>query len=224
VEGITITNCAAVDNGLDGESEGFYLRHVTGPVTIVGAEAAGNGDAGIALRDGLGSVHIRNAEVTANHGDGIKLDAGGGPMTVVNSVVDGNFGSGLAFANDGVEIESISVRGSSFTANGGPSLDFWEVSGPGSFEARCNDVTGNDTGLYLGNAVTVDARHIWWGHPTGPSGEGPGFGDSILSDGGGTILYDPWLAESFTAPVSGCPFFESDFESGVLDEWDGNVN
>jgi hypothetical protein len=79
---------------------------------------------------------------------------------------------------------------------------------------------GNDSGLYLGTVPTVDARHIWWGDVSGPSGQGPGTGDSIWADGGGTILHDPWLVESFTAPISGCPIFESDFEIGSVHEWD----
>jgi hypothetical protein len=35
----------------------------------------------------------------------------------------------------------------------------------------------------------VDARVNWWGHPSGPGGEGPGLGEEVAGD----VLYDPWL-------------------------------
>ena len=35
----------------------------------------------------------------------------------------------------------------------------------------------------------IDARWCYWGHPTGPSGDGPGEGTAIYGD----VLYEPWL-------------------------------
>lgn len=223
VDGATVINCTANNNGTTGGSEGIFFGNVVGPMIVVGSEAIGNGEAGVSLRDCVGSVFISGVTSATNGEDGIKLDVGGGPMTVLDSVVDGNAGSGLSFAYGGVDVESISISRNSFIGNVGVAIDFYDIDGPGPFKAKCNDVVGNTTGMYLSDEVTVDARHIWWGDPTGPSGDGDGAGDAVTAEDGGVINYTPWLAETFTAPISGCPIFESGFESGTLGEWDSSA-
>lgn len=223
VDEATVIDCTANSNGIVGGSEGIFLGNVVGQMTVVGSEATGNGEAGVSLRDCVGPVLIRDVTSVSNGEDGIKLDVGGGPLTVVDSRVGGNAVSGLSFAYGGVDVDSISISRNTFNGNAGVAVDFYDIDGPGPFEAKCNDVFGNGTGMYLSDEVTVDARHIWWGDPTGPSGDGSGAGDAVIAEDGGIINYTPWLAESFTAPISGCPLFEADFESGLLAEWDGVV-
>lgn len=41
----------------------------------------------------------------------------------------------------------------------------------------------------------LDARHNWWGDPTGPSGDGPGDGDPVVI-GDQDVPLDPWLTEA----------------------------
>jgi len=88
--------------------------------------------------------------------------------------------------------------------------------GPGTgIEAYCNQLFDNSVGLYIGyntadttvavahgnefvgntdgaytasGTVIVDATCNWWGANDGPSGVGPGSGDTVWEN----ILYDPW--------------------------------
>lgn len=52
-----------------------------------------------------------------------------------------------------------------------------------------NSIAGNNTGIHNEMSFTVDAENNWWGHASGPSGEGPGSGNSVSSN----VDYDPWL-------------------------------
>jgi hypothetical protein len=63
-----------------------------------------------------------------------------------------------------------------------------------------NYVAGNARGVI---GTDVDARANWWGDASGPSGFGPGHGDSIE----GTVAYDPWLTiPEVSAGAPGYPF------------------
>ena len=73
--------------------------------------------------------------------------------------------------------------------------------------------------MYLNNPVDLDARNVWWGDDTGPSGEGPGNGDTVIS-GPGTIYYTPWLEAPFGSSGTNCEIFRTGMDSGTLDEWD----
>ena len=77
------------------------------------------------------------------------------------------------------------------------------VSNP-SLYAHHNNIYNNRYGVYVdpdlyGNNATFDARFNWWGDASGPSGSGPGLGDSI----GDYVQYSPWLGYSYeTTPMT----------------------
>ena len=220
LDAASVIDCTANNNGLAGGGNGIRVKHVEGPVTVVGARTNGNYWTGVRVDDVANTVLIRDAVASFGLEEGIKVDADVGPVTILDCVAEGNVDEGLIINRENVDVESINIRRNIFVANGGTGVALLGLGGPGPFIAKCNDIAGNSSGMYLSESVTVDARHIWWGDPTGPSGQGPGAGDAIFAESGGTITYIPWLVESFTAPVSGCPLFESDFETGLLEEWD----
>ncbi len=220
IDAISVIDCIANNNGLSGGGEGVSISNVAGPVTVVGTQAIGNADAGIAIREANNTVLIRNVTSLSNGEDGIKLDVGGGPISVLDSLVDSSVGAGIAIAYGGVDIENLLIRRNAITGNGTNGIEFYDVGGPGPFVTTCNDIVGNPTGLYLSDSVTVDARKVWWGDPTGPSGQGPGAGDPIYADPGGTIIFNPWLTDSFISPLTTCELFGSGFETGLVEEWD----
>ena len=41
--------------------------------------------------------------------------------------------------------------------------------------------------------VPLDAENNWWNAPTGPSGDGGGKGDAVISTVSGDVDFDPWL-------------------------------
>jgi len=66
-------------------------------------------------------------------------------------------------------------------------------SGSGNATAlECSFIGQMTYGVEIAGGGTVDARRCWWGHPTGPSGEGPGRGSAVSTK----VLYDPWLRYS----------------------------
>jgi len=82
--------------------------------------------------------------------------------------------------------------------------------------SMCNAITGNSTGVQHYGEAALRLENNWWGSADGPSGIGPGLGDSIILGGSGSADFFPWL----TSADSPCPYiFDGDFEFGDLDRW-----
>ena len=64
-------------------------------------------------------------------------------------------------------------------------------------EIHYNNIAYSEQSGLFAIFSSVDATVNWWGSATGPGGEGPGFGDRIVSVES-TVLFDPWLE----SPVS----------------------
>lgn len=66
-------------------------------------------------------------------------------------------------------------------------------SGFANVDINLNSLTGNvDDGFVNLNApLTVNGEDNWWGDASGPSGAGPGTGDSVSGD----VDFDPWLCD-----------------------------
>lgn len=72
---------------------------------------------------------------------------------------------------------------------------------PSNIKIHKNTITGNGLdGLWVGDTVTqiVDAEKNWWGDATGPGGDGPGSGDTVI----GNADYEPWLTKQPKQPRS----------------------
>ena len=56
-----------------------------------------------------------------------------------------------------------------------------------------NQISGNTSGADMGTTGTyiADFKNNWWGSASGPSGAGPGTGDSVSAN----IVFDPWLCD-----------------------------
>ncbi len=217
---VIIRSCVTNGNGSDGAEDGIWLGHVEGPVTVSGIVSNGNGEAGLRMDNVHGPVLVARATTSFNLDMGIEFEGDVGPVKVVDSVVEGNADDGLIFYRENVDIERVEIRRSSFVGNGETGVVFIGLGGAGSFVAQCNDITGNvGGGMYLDNPVDLDARNVWWGDSTGPSGEGPGNGDTVIS-GPGTIFFTPWLEAAFGLPGTNCEIFRTGMDSGTLDEWD----
>ncbi|HRQ39651.1 MAG TPA: Calx-beta domain-containing protein [Chloroflexota bacterium] len=93
--------------------------------------------------------------------------------------------------NDGVVNAACSVisgngqNGVSVAASGSPSVTI-----------TTSEIWGNGVGITNSHSLPVDARHNFWGHPSGPGGIGPGSGDAVY----GNVLYAPWLSEPTCSP------------------------
>ena len=62
---------------------------------------------------------------------------------------------------------------------------------------QCNIYSNSQYGVYnTTSAKVMDARFNWWGHSSGPSGQGPGSGDVISN----YVAYEPWLGLLYSYP------------------------
>ncbi len=79
--------------------------------------------------------------------------------------------------------------------------------------ATDNCIEDNSIGVTNSTGATVVLESTWWGDASGPSGAGPGTGDSVSAD----VDFDPWLT---TRPDCGVRLlFLDDFESADTHYW-----
>ena len=114
-----------------------------------------------------------------------------------NTMTDGKYGLVLAQNLRDITFSCNTITGSSHTG-----VLMWEY-GPEDWtnvHINNNNIVGNAVGIQEysnpgGNEnIAVDAENNWWGAADGPSGNGPGSGDSVLLT---NCDFDPWL----TAPA-----------------------
>ena len=67
---------------------------------------------------------------------------------------------------------------------------------------------------HAGTAIDLRIETNWWNAANGPSGVGPGDGDSIEEVGTGTVDYEPWLTSPECSACLPCGIFADGFESG----------
>jgi len=220
VQRVTLVRCTATGNSGFGR-HGFVIRNVTGPVTVSGCSADGNFETGFRLSDLEGRLLVAGTASTGNGNLGFHLEnVGHGPFALLDSLAGGNAAEGIGIQTSAVEIDALWIRRTRIVDNGLGGLELGGLTPGGDFAVSCTDVAGNaDGGLRLWSAVDVNAARVWWGDPSGPSGEGPGSGDSVIS-GPGSIGFTPWLTQPMTSSSGVCEIFGSNLESGSLYEWD----
>jgi hypothetical protein len=126
------------------------------------------------------------------------------------------YSAGIRVSNDS---QSQDIRANQIHSNG---FGIW-IDGAGSLGTTSgqNCISGNNVGLqHQGTEVALFAENNYWGAADGPSGVGPGTGDSIVEGSTGTVDYDPWL----TSPVGVCTMiFIDGFESADTTAWSNSV-
>ncbi len=149
---------------------------------------------------GLALVRSPNATIHNNtfHNNGVgarQEESPGGSLT--HNTFEDNHGPGLVLAY----ASHADVEMNSFARNG------WGIATwfSGANITHNNIYDTDNFGLqYSWGYGSVDARHNWWGHSTGPSGgvvdactgsEANGLGDTIYAPQGGNICFDPWRTE-----------------------------
>ena len=140
-----------------------------------------------------GSLRISHSSFSnARNGNGLIFSS---PIdtTFDAIVVDGNSGDGVS-----AQLGNARITGSRFDQNGGIGLQLSPTPAEAVVRLSCNDIAGNMTGLRLAAMTLVDARHNYWGAPSGPThpNNPGGSGDSIIdgNNGGlGVVEFQPFL-------------------------------
>jgi hypothetical protein len=110
------------------------------------------------------------------------------------SVGNNAFGGGLDVENGG----DLTVTGSTFVSNhaiagglsfgGGLIADYQGTTGLINNNCFSGNTAQEGGGVARSGAPAVDATNNWWGHPSGPSGAGPGTGDSVSLN----VIFSPF--------------------------------
>jgi hypothetical protein len=197
-------------------SVGVYVRQ-SAALTLVGSNQDGVSDVlerNVIASCTYGAFFDQNAGLQPNRlvGNWIGLDALGNPAGNVTGVrVDGNYGtSSQDIVANLVRANSVGIR-----VNGDATV---------TSASTANCISGNTVGVrHTGTAANLFLESAYWGAANGPSGAGPGSGDSIELTGAGTVDFTPWL----TAPDGVCGVslvvFADGFEIGDPSGWSNVV-
>ncbi len=118
------------------------------------------------------------------HSDHSLYIINGSSASLFGLIVRNNGGSGIY-----VDESNATLTCSDVTTNAFNGI-FLGDSGPISFQMLSSSLYGNGAdGLINDSLITATATYNWWGAEDGPSGIGPGSGDTVI----GSVEYDPWL-------------------------------
>lgn len=105
-------------------------------------------------------------------------------------------GGGSVFLDD----DDVRIESSSFTNSQGAGILAQTST---RFSIHSSTIDLNDDGL-LAAGSNVVAKENWWGHMSGPSGVGPGQGNSIQAWWGADVAYEPWKTTPPPAQAGVC--------------------
>ena len=145
-----------------------------------------------------GLVNMTQNTFTGNIADtGGGVDNRGSSMTISASTFAQNSATnGGAAYNDGgvLTLMDNTLTSNSAITNGG---SVYSAAASASV-ANNNCIAGNTgpTSVYKPAAPSADFTQNWWGNASGPSGSGPGTGDSVSAN----ISFTPWLISDLCQP------------------------
>ena len=114
-----------------------------------------------------------------------------GPSTIDGSASAGILVNSLYVAPG--EVSRAVITNNTLTNNENGIIVGVGVDTPDEVIANFNNISGNSWGLRSFTAIPLDATNNWWGHESGPGGEGPGSGDEVTEN----VIYDPWADSPF---------------------------
>jgi parallel beta-helix repeat protein len=226
---VDVTNSTVQQYGRNGiNARGDDITVLIDDNTITGPGLAGPDQVpnGVLLIDGALGTVSDNA-VTANHytgsswlGSGVLLFRAGDNVEIsgndISDVDDAVILNATDFAtvegNDlsdnakGVRIEAGSAADNTITNNTINSnslfgIELSDTVGTGN-AASNNSISGNATGVSNNSTNLFDASCNWWGDPSGPSGVGPGSGDTVSAN----VDFSAWLVSAdLDGPCGGPP-------------------
>jgi hypothetical protein len=179
------------------QSTGILLFGVPGGVVVSGNTVFDN-DIGI-YNIATGITDINNNVLTNNRYEGVILDQGDA-LVVDNKVIGGNIGV-LAVSYTGNTADSMGTLMGNTITGAGTGIKLLDEITTDPYIPRIvahdNNIFGNGIGFDNTISTAMDALRNWWGSQSGPSGAGPGTGDSISAN----VLIDPWLCQFYPIEV-----------------------
>jgi predicted outer membrane repeat protein len=203
-EGVAIIASGSVVSGNSAEtcSGGGLWNTDVGTLTVADSTISGNfaGDSG----GGIASAGILTVEGSAvssntagNEGGGLQNRDTGTALIQNASVLSSNSSSngGGVFNRGSLNVADSALLGN--TSPGEGDAIYSEVDNVNAASITGSCIVGNgDVAVFNSQPASQNAAGNWWGDPSGPSGAGPGGGDSVSEN----VDFSGWL----TAPPAVC--------------------
>jgi len=208
----TFSNNTALPSGdggavYDNSTNGMTLNSTTftGNTAIDGGAVYDNSTSGLAVTNG---TFTGNTSPGGNGGAIYDNSTGGlvftgGSVTGNNVNPNGDGGGVYDNSTGGIRISNVSFSGNTTTSgNGGAIFDNSTVAtGPVVNNCFVGNAAVLGGGIFRSGAPALNAINSWWGAASGPSGTGPGTGDSV----GTNVTFAPFLISPPGACASGPP-------------------
>lgn len=227
IDGLTLTG-SAFDHGPDtttgetglyvsndselGDDQGILRNATISGNTFTGLSPSLHPGNGIYIEEAQ-TVLIENNTFTGNR-RGIQIYKAHSPARVLSDVTirGNNFvdqtNAGILIRNY-TSVNVVSIEDNTFTDNLRGIAVHGAGTGWNTVHASNNIFTGNGTGVEVEvfndppiddtlGGTPFDATQNWWGNTTGPSGSGPGTGDTVSVN----ITFDPWYTNAGMTTLS----------------------
>ena len=169
-----------MSNISDNSDTGIYVNGGSG-VYIEGCTINGNAEGGVVMMN-VGLGWVISCDISDNQENGLYF-ASSDNLMVEYCDITGNEENGIRISSS----DHCRISWSQVITNGEHGV---YASGSDSVRIRYSNINKNvDKGVNNPTiALPVDARYNYWGHLSGPGGEGPGIGDEISEN----VIYSPW--------------------------------
>jgi hypothetical protein len=203
--------------GADGVTEmdlsvGIYMRQSTAQ-SLIGTD-----------QDYLSDDLERNVIANCSTGVSIRTPAGSENANfIIGNWIGSNARGGAAPNTTGIFLQedSTDIEISSNRIMGNQTGLYVQDAATISSLSGQNCIASNDNGVrHAGAALGLDIEDNYWGAADGPSGLGPGSGDTVSVLTTGSVDYNPWLT---TVPKACALVFTDGFESGSAVAWSAVV-
>ncbi len=167
----------------DNEGDGIYIGWGCDNNSIVNNIIDRNGNDGIYLWKS-GTNQIINNEVSENQEAGIQL------MASPNNTISGNT---IVNSNIGVWLRSGWTQYKPHQADHLAMSENNDITNNNIYGNSVFGIKYEQNDYEYDDGISIDATLNWWGHITGPSGEGSGHGDKVSTN----VTYQEWLCEPY---------------------------
>ena len=156
----TVRDNQAIDRGGGINNDGVMFIHNSTVVTNTVTDTSGKG----------GGIYLGNSSAVITQT---------GTFTVAYNQAEGVNGEGGAFYVGNGRLNLNMARILSNTAGNNGGAVYQHFDGDGVTITNSCIVNNDDTAIFNSNGPQIDATANWWGANDGPSGAGPGHGDSV---------------------------------------------
>ncbi len=198
-----------VSGNLSGPGGGIYIDGYDPDVTISGSTI--NGNRSLTLGGGMdatvnmyGSLSISTSTFAGNRAQTGGAVRGIGMTTIADAIMSGNYASlsGSALEGSIFDVDRSAFIGNRTETSSAIYAAFGSDAYITEVDASCFEGNTPYAMLTRPNAYDLRADGNWWGDPTGPGGEGSGFGDAV----GAHVIFAPFL----TSPPAACQNLPTD--------------